>query len=160
MKLKKCDEMIEGLEVKQLKVIKDERGFLMEILRSDDKFFEKFGQVYLSSCNPGYAKAWHYHKKQTDFFVIIKGNAKIVLYDLRENSPTKGELQEFIVGEENAMLIKIPPFVVHGYTALNNQPAFLLNCPTETYDYRQPDEYRLPFNTKEIPYDWRVDKGG
>lgn len=152
--------MINGVEIKQLKVIKDERGWLMEILRCDEKLFKKFGQVYLSVCRPSYAKAWHYHKIQTDFFTIVKGNAKIVLFDMREDSPTKGQIQEFVAGDSNPILIKIPPFVVHGFTALNNEPTFLINCPTEPYSHKEPDEYKIPFDSKEIPYNWGVDKGG
>lgn len=151
--------MIDGVEVKQLKVIKDERGWLMEILRSDEKIFEKFGQVYLSVCKPGYVKAWHYHKAQIDLFTIVKGNAKVVLYDMREHSPTKGEIQEFMMGESNPILIKIPPFVVHGFTTIENETCFLINCPTKPYNPDKPDEFRIPFDSKEIPYDWGVEKG-
>lgn len=152
--------MIDGVEIKNLVIHRDDRGWLMEILRSDDKIFEKFGQVYVTTCNPGIAKAWHYHKNQTDFFTVISGKAKIVLYDRRGNSPTKGELNEFIVGEENSILIKIPKEVVHGFAALDNKVAFVINCPTLPYNSDNPDEFRLPFDTKEIPYDWGVEKGG
>ena len=89
---------IDGVKIKDLKVIKDERGYLMEMLRCDDKIFDRFGQVYLSVCVPGFVKGWHYHKAQTDYFVVVKGNAKIVLYDDREGSKTKGKVQEFFSG--------------------------------------------------------------
>ena len=153
------ESMISGVEVKQLKAIKDERGLVMEILRSDDKIFEKFGQVYISVCNPGYVKAWHYHKLQNDFFAVAKGNAKVVLYDNREDSPTKGEVQEFEMGESNPLLIKIPPLVIHGFSALGGEPCLLVNCSTKPYNHEKPDEYKMPFNSKEIPYDWKVSKG-
>ena len=81
--------MIEGVKVKKLKVIPDERGHLMEMLRDDDEFFQRFGQVYLSVVYPGVVKGWHYHKKQTDHFVFVKGMAKVVLYDGREESRTR-----------------------------------------------------------------------
>ena len=152
--------MIEGIETKKLKVVRDYRGHLMEMLRADDKLFEKFGQVYLSVCLPGVVKGWHYHKKQTDNFVIVNGNAKVVLYDMRKDSSTKGRIQEFFVGEKNPMLIKIPPYIAHGMTPADNEPIFLINCPTEVYNYEKPDEHRIPFNSKEIPYDWGVSKGG
>jgi dTDP-4-dehydrorhamnose 3,5-epimerase len=155
----KDENMISGVEVKQLKPIKDERGLVMEILRSDDKIFEKFGQVYISVCNPGYVKAWHYHKLQNDFFAVVKGNAKVVLYDNREDSSTKGEVQEFEMGEKNPILIKIPPLVIHGFTALGKEQCFLVNCSTEPYNHGKPDEYKMPFDSKEIPYDWGVEKG-
>ncbi|MFH1537742.1 MAG: WxcM-like domain-containing protein, partial [bacterium] len=78
--------MIDGVKEKKLRVIPDERGFLMEMLRSDDPFFQKFGQVYLTAAYPGVVKGWHYHKKQTDHFIAVKGMMKVVLYDRREGS--------------------------------------------------------------------------
>lgn len=146
--------MIEGVEVKKLRLIPDERGFVLEILRSDDNLFMKFGQVYISVAYPGIVKAWHYHKIQTDFFTIIKGMAKVALYDYRKNSKTYKEINEFFIGELNPLLIKIPPLVLHGFKPLGNEPAYLLNIPTELYNYENPDEYRIDYKSKEIPYEW------
>jgi dTDP-4-dehydrorhamnose 3,5-epimerase len=145
---------IKGVLTKKLRVIPDERGKLMEILRCDDPFFQKFGQVYLSVVYPGVVKGWHYHKLQTDNFVVIKGMAKVVLYDRREDSPTAGKLQEFFIGDQNPLLITIPPGVVHGMKGIGTESAYLINCPTEPYNYTQPDEYRLPPHGDEIPYNW------
>jgi len=152
--------MIQDVEIKNLKVITDNRGFLMEMLRCDDPIFEKFGQVYLSVCNPNIVKGWHYHKKQVDHFVIVKGNAKVVMYDLREGSPTKGEVQEVFMGENNPILLKIPAFVLHGMTPADNNPIYLVNCPTLPYEYKNPDEFRVDFKSKDIPYDWGLEEGG
>jgi dTDP-4-dehydrorhamnose 3,5-epimerase len=105
--------VIEGVKVKKLKVIPDERGLLMEMMRDDDEFFQRFGQVYLSVVYPGAVKGWHYHKKQTDHFVFVKGMAKVVLYDGRETSKTRGEVNEFFMGEQNPILLVIPPLVLH-----------------------------------------------
>jgi len=153
-------EPISGVKSKRLKLIPDERGWLMEILRSDDReFFEKFGQVYVTVCYPGVFKAWHYHKVQSDHFCCLKGMAKVVLFDNREGSPTKGRLNEFIIGELNPTLLKIPPLVLHGFTAVGSEPAFILNVPTEVYRYDAPDEHRVPYDSPDIPYDWRVKHG-
>lgn len=152
--------MIEGVQVKQLKVIPDERGFLMEMMRADDDFFQRFGQVYLSVCSPGYAKGWHYHKVQTDHFVVVKGQGRVVLYDQREESATSGEIQEFSMGERNPILVVIPPYVLHGITPDGDEPCYLINIPTEPYKYNEPDEYRVPFDDPSIGYDWGVSKGG
>ena len=152
--------MIEGVEIKKLKLIPDSRGFLMEMLRCDDKLFEKFGQVYLSVCKPGVVKGWHYHKKQIDNFVVVKGNAKVVLYDGRKDSQTKDDLQEVFMGEDNPILLKIPTYVVHGITPVGDEPSYLINCPTLPYDYKSPDEFRISFKSKEIPYDWGLEEGG
>lgn len=152
--------MINGVEVKKLKSIKDERGFLMEILRNDDGIFERFGQTYLTAVNPGYVKGWHFHKKQTDYFVCVKGKVKVVLYDPRPESETKGEIQEFFLSFDNPMLVKIPTGVYHGFEADCNEISFILNIPTELYNYDEPDEHRIPFDSDEIPYKWKSEKGG
>jgi dTDP-4-dehydrorhamnose 3,5-epimerase len=146
--------MIEGVNVKKLRVIPDERGFLMEMLRADDPFFQKFGQAYLTAAYPGVVKGWHYHKIQTDHFIVVKGMMKVVLYDMRENSSTKGEINEFFMGELNPMLITIPPGVLHGMKCISEEIAFLINIPTEIYEYGDPDEHRVAAHDNDIPYDW------
>jgi dTDP-4-dehydrorhamnose 3,5-epimerase len=146
--------IIDGVIVKKLKVIPDERGYLMEMVRSDDEFFRKFGQVYLSVAYPGVVKGWHYHKDQTDHFTVVKGMLKVVLYDQREGSPTRGQINEFFIGEKNPILIVIPPMVVHGVKGLGNEPGFLVNVPDKVYNYESPDEYRIDPHGDEIPYDW------
>ncbi len=151
--------MIEGVEIKKLRVIPDERGWLMEILRCDDKLFKKFGQVYLSVVYPGVVKGWHYHKIQTDYFTIVKGMAKVVLYDSREDSRTFREVEEFFIGEKNPILIKIPPLVYHGMKGIGVEPAYLINCPTEPYNYENPDEYRVSPTDPTIPYNWKIKEG-
>jgi dTDP-4-dehydrorhamnose 3,5-epimerase len=126
----------------------------MEMLRSDWEEFETFGQVYLTAVYPGVVKGWHYHKKQTDHFICIHGMAKVVLYDGREGSPTHGEVNEFFMGELNPILLKIPPGVMHGFKGISQEMALIVNVPTELYNYDEPDEYRLPPHTDQIPYDW------
>jgi dTDP-4-dehydrorhamnose 3,5-epimerase len=151
--------MIHGVKVKKLNPLPDERGLVMEIIRCDDEIFKKFGQVYITTAYPGVVKAWHYHKKQTDSFAVIHGMIKIVLYDPRKNSPTKGEINEFFLGIHNPLLVQIPPEVYHGFKGIDEQESIMLNCPTEPYNRQKPDEYRLPAHTKKIPYDWtRQDK--
>ncbi len=151
--------MIEGVKLKDLKVIPDERGRLMEILRADDELFKKFGQVYMTTAYPGVVKAWHYHKLQTDNMTIIKGMMKIVLYDARKDSPTHGEVNEFFLGEHNPKLLQIPKLVYPGCKCISQEEAVVINIPTETYNYEAPDEYRLDPHRNEIPYDWRLKEG-
>ncbi len=146
--------MIQGVITKPLNVIPDERGYLMEMLRSDDTFFEKFGQVYLTVVYPGVVKGWHYHKIQVDHFCVVKGMAKVVLYDSREDSPTRGEINEYYMGEKNPMLLVIPRGVLHGMKGIGTEPAFLINTPTEPYHSGSPDEYRVDPHTGGIPYSW------
>ena len=151
--------MIEGVKTKDLKVIPDERGFLMEMLRSDDEIFERFGQVYMTCCYPDVVKGWHYHRKQTDFFICVRGMAKVVLWDGRDGSKTYGEVNEFFMGERKQFVLRIPPLVMHGFKAIGGEAAFIINCPTEPFDYKEPDEFRLPWDTDEIPYDWDIKMG-
>ena len=147
-------KLIHGVNVKPLKVIADERGYLMEMMRCDDPFFQKFGQTYVSVAYPGVVKGWHYHTLQTDHFVIVKGMMKVVLYDDREGSPTRGEVNEFFMGERNPILITIPPGVWHGMKGIGTEPAMLVNTPTEAYDHADPDEVRADPHKSHIPYDW------
>lgn len=146
--------MIDGVQVKKLRVIPDERGRLMEILRSDDEMFRQFGQVYMTTAYPGVVKGWHYHKKQFDNMAVLKGMMKIVLYDSREGSPTRGQVNEFFAGEHNPVLIHIPPLVYHGFKCISEQEAIVVNVPTELYNYSGPDEFRVDPRSNDIPYNW------
>ena len=148
--------MIHGVKVKQLRANADERGYLMEILREDDEIYERFGQVYVSLNYPGIIRAWHYHLKQTDYFVCLKGMIKVPLYDARPDSPTRGEVNEFFLGEHHRILLAIPIGVYHGYKTIGVEPSLLLNFPTKPYDRADPDEHRVPFDSPEIPYNWDV----
>jgi len=150
----KPKKTIEGVTTRDLRLIPDERGRLMEILRADDKEFTKFGQVYVTTAYPGVVKAWHYHNLQDDNMTVLKGMAKIVLYDDRESSPTKGLVNEFFVGEHNRVLIHIPKLIWHGFKCISNTEAMIMNIVTECYNYKNPDEYRKPPHGSDIPYDW------
>jgi dTDP-4-dehydrorhamnose 3,5-epimerase len=148
--------MIDGVRTKVLKVIPDERGRLMETLRSDDPIFLKFGQAYITTAYPGVVKGWHYHKIQVDNFVPVKGMFKVVLFDDREGSKTRGEVNEFFVGAHNPLLVQIPTHVLHGFKAIGTEEAIMLNLPTETFKYDAPDEYRVDPRDRRVPYDWSL----
>ena len=152
-------DYISGVKTRGLKLIPDDRGWLMEMLRSDWEEFEKFGQTYVTACYPGVVKAWHYHKHQTDHFICVSGMAKVALYDPRDNSPTKGMVNEFFMGTLNPILVKIPNMVYHGFTAIGNEMTIVVNVPTELYKYDKPDEYRVPYDDPSIPYKWEVRMG-
>ena len=148
------NELIDGVKVKKLRVIPDERGRLMEILRCDDALFTEFGQAYMTTAYPGVVKGWHYHKKQIDNMAVVRGMMKLVLYDGREDSPTYRMVNEFFFGEHNPLLIQIPKFVFHGFKAISECEAIVVNFPTEPYNYENPDEFRVDPHTNEIPYVW------
>lgn len=158
-KLKRGKIVIADVMIKKLKVIPDERGRLMEILRCDDEMFRNFGQVYMTTAYPGVVKGWHYHKKQFDNMSVIKGMMKIVLYDGRDASATQGEVNEIFAGEHNPVLVHIPPYVYHGFKCISTEEALVVNVPTEPYDYHEPDEFRLPPHDGSIPYQWERKDG-
>jgi dTDP-4-dehydrorhamnose 3,5-epimerase len=151
-------KIIEGIELKQLKKNVDERGYLCEVLRSDWDIFKQFTMAYFSVTHPGVVRAWHRHArtKQQDYMCFLRGSAKVAVYDDREGSPTKGLVNEFVIGEDNLTLVKIPGECWHGFKVLGTVPAVLINLPDKLYDYQNPDEERLPPDTDKIPYDWRL----
>ena len=147
--------MIDGVKVKKLKIIPDDRGRLMEILREDDDMFERFGQVYMTTAFPGVIKAWHFHKKQTDNFTCISGKMRLGLYDARKDSPTYGNVEEYIISLDDPMLVQIPPEVYHGFKCISENEAVVINTVTVPYDPSTPDEYRADAFDENIPFDWK-----
>lgn len=147
--------MIHGVKVKKLKIIPDERGRLMEILRRDDNCFKKFGQVYMTTAYPGVVKAWHYHKKQDDNFTCVHGKIRLGLYDARKNSPTYKEVNEFILSTDDPILVSIPKMIYHGFKGIADCESIVINTPTLPYNHKKPDEFRLDPYDNDIAYDWR-----
>jgi dTDP-4-dehydrorhamnose 3,5-epimerase len=147
--------MIKGVNVKKLKIIRDDRGRLMEILRSDEKIFKKFGQVYMTTAYPGVVKAWHWHAKQDDNFTCVHGKIRLALYDARKNSPTYKEVDEFILSPDGPILVTIPRMVYHGFKGIADCESIVINTPTLPYNYKKPDEERLDAYDNDIKYDWR-----
>lgn len=146
--------MIKGVEIKKLKIIPDDRGYLVEVVRSDDKLLKKFGQTTFTLSYSGVIKAFHYHQKQDDVWFIARGNVQVVLHDLRKNSATYQETQVIYAGETNPVVIKIPRGVAHGYRVLGNESAIVFYHMTETYNPN--DEFRIPFDDPEIGFDWKT----
>ena len=146
--------MIDGVKLKKLRVMPDERGRLTEILRKDDDLFLGFGQVYVTTTYPGVVKAWHLHRKQTDNIACVAGMIKVALYDGREGSPTRGRVDTFYLGVHNPVLLQVPAGIYHGWMCVSGEEAIIVNVPTEVYVYAEPDEQRLDAHDKSIPYDW------
>jgi dTDP-4-dehydrorhamnose 3,5-epimerase len=149
------ESKIAGVKIKQLRRIEDDRGWLMEILRDDDPEFLGFGQAYLTTCYPGIVKAWHAHRKQTDNFCLLRGAAKIGLFDGRPDSPTHRQTDTVILSERTPLLLQIPPLVWHGQMALGSEVSYLLNIPTEHYNREGPDELRADPFDNDFGYDWK-----
>ena len=144
--------MIEGVLIKSLRQIPDERGKIMHMLRADDPHFDNFGEIYFSVVYPDVIKGWHLHTKMTLNYAVVSGMIKLVLYDARKESPTKGELQELYIGGDNYALVKIPPGIYNGFKGIGVEPAIVANCSDIPHD---PEEIQRmdPFS-KDIPYDW------
>lgn len=154
---------IYGVKIKNLKIHKDipdtdnpgeKPGILMEVLRDDDGLLKKFGQTTFTVAHPGTIKAFHWHKKQDDLWFFAQGKAMVALYDLREESPTRGETQAIVADAKNPQLILIPAGVAHGYKALGDEPVMLFYHTTECYNSAAPDEERIPHNNLKINFNW------
>ncbi len=149
--------MIDGVAVKNLKIIPDDRGRLMEIFRCDDSFYSQFGQVYFTTAFPGIVKAWHYHKKQDDNFTCVAGRIKLGLYDARDDSPTKGKVNTFYLSLNEPKIVHIPKGVYHGFKCVSDQEAMVINTVTLPYDHQQSDEFRVDASDSGIPFNWIED---
>jgi dTDP-4-dehydrorhamnose 3,5-epimerase len=144
--------MIRDVQCKPLKVIADDRGCFMEIVREDDPFFTRFGQSNFTITYPGVVKAWHWHREQDDLWFVTSGMAQVGLHDLREDSPTRGQTDVFYLGDQNRALLFIPRGVAHGYRVLGTVPLGLVYYTTRRYDPH--DELRRPWNDPTIGFDW------
>ncbi|PIT88136.1 MAG: dTDP-4-dehydrorhamnose 3,5-epimerase [Candidatus Magasanikbacteria bacterium CG10_big_fil_rev_8_21_14_0_10_36_32] len=146
--------MIQDVIVKPLKKIVDERGCIMHMLKATDPEFKQFGEIYFSTVYPGVIKGWHFHETMTLNYAVIKGNIKLVLFDQRENSQTKGEVQEIFLGDKNYCLVTVPPGIWNGFKGIGLEEAIVANCATHPHD---PLEIkRVDTFTDQIPYDWNI----
>lgn len=149
--------MIEGVEIFPLRRIQDERGMVMHMLKATDPHFQEFGEIYFSVIHPGVIKAWHLHSRMTINYAVVSGNIKLALFDQRPDSKTKGELQEIYLGQVNYNLVRVPPGVVNGFTAVGGEKAIVANCADIPHD---PAEItRIDPFTPTIPYDWQLKHG-
>lgn len=144
--------MIEGVTISEKKVISDNRGKILHMLRNDDENFTKFGEIYFSYVYPNQFKAWHLHKKMTLNYVAVYGEIKIVLFDDRKESKTFGEIQEIFLSNENHKLITIPPMIWNGFSSANKNLAVLANCSNIPHD--KSEIVRLNYDDPKFPYDW------
>lgn len=146
--------MIDGVKVIPLRKIPDERGMIMHMMRSNDPHFEKFGEIYFATAYPGVIKGWHLHTKQVQFYAVVVGMIKLVMYDDRPDSPTYKELMELFVGENNYQLVRIPTGVINGWKCIGTQTAMVANCATLPYEDNEMLRYE-PFGDK-VPYKWDI----
>ena len=145
---------IQGVEIIKKNQIVDDRGMILHMLRVDDKNYKKFGEIYFSTVNPNKIKAWHFHKLMTLNYAVVHGSIKLVLYDDRDESKTKGTIQEIILSNENHYLVSIPPKIWNGFCSSDNKHAILANCSDIPHD--KEEIIRLPFDDPKFPYKWKI----
>lgn len=151
----KLDELIEGVSVREVLHVPRQHGVITELYRPDwDPSGEPVIHAYQSRLYPGAIGAWSCHARTIDRLFVNQGNLKVVLFDGREDSTTSRRICELYVGDARPALVVIPIGVWHGLQNLGSSDALVLNFPTRAYDYEDPDHYRLPFDTPEIPYTW------
>jgi dTDP-4-dehydrorhamnose 3,5-epimerase len=146
------DTMIDGASFVPLRRIPDERGTIMHMLRRDDPHFEEFGEIYFTTVYEGAVKGWHRHRELTLNYAVPFGRIKLVLYDVREGSPTRGTLVEAFLGADNYVLAVVPPGVWNGMKGLSTPPALVANCATQTHDPSRSE--RIDPHGDAVPYDW------
>jgi dTDP-4-dehydrorhamnose 3,5-epimerase len=146
--------MINGVALTPLRQIFDERGKVMHMLREDSDVFSRFGEIYFSCTHPGVVKAWHLHKEMTLNYAVIYGEIKFVLFDDREGSRTRGEVQELFISPENYFLLTVPPLIWNGFKSVGTNTAIVAICTTLPHS---PNEIeRRPAFDVSIPYDWGI----
>lgn len=148
---------IRGVKIKKLVRHCDDRGFFQEILRDDENLLDRFGQLSMSKTFPGVIKAFHYHEHQDDLWFFPSGNAQVVLYDLRKDSPSSGVTEKFYMGEDNPALLLIPKGVAHGYRVLGNSPVVIIYFTTLSYNPADPDEKRIAYDDPGIGFNWETE---
>lgn len=148
---------IDGVSVHEVLHVPRDHGTITEIYRPEwDPTGLPVVQVYQSRLFPGALGAWSCHAHNIDRLFINQGHVKVVLFDGREASPTFRKINEFLIGDTRPTFVVIPPGVWHGVQNLGPSEALMLNLPTNPYNYQDPDHYRLPFDSDEIPYAWAV----
>lgn len=146
--------MIEGVKVVPLKQIPDERGTVMHMLKRTDPHFIQFGEIYFTTVHPGVVKGWHKHQRMTLNYACVYGRIKLVLYDDREDSATRGEVMELFLGPHDYQLVQIPTNTWNSFKGLGGGTSIVANCATEPHTKEFTDAIE-PLNDSFIPYDWR-----
>ena len=149
---------IEGVVLNPTAVIGDDRGIILELIDLRQEYWSLGSPfVYMGTCRPRRAKGWGMHKNHTDRYMIIAGEMVLALYDGRDDSPTSGVVQEFYLTRDGLNQLTIPPGVWHAHYNPGETDLIFVNAPSQPYNHADPDKWRLPIDTDEIPYTF---KGG
>jgi dTDP-4-dehydrorhamnose 3,5-epimerase len=146
-------ELIEGVTCREVRSVVTANGVTTELYRNDwgivDGDFQQALHVALRS---GAVSAWHQHHERWDFLFAVGGHIRLVLYDPREDSATHGQVDVLHLAPQRPMLVAVPPYIWHGVQNLSSGGSSFLNFFDRPYDYDDPDEWRLPPDSPEIPY--------
>ena len=149
----KKESKIEGVIIQNLKIISDDRGSVLHMLREDSSLFTVFGEIYFSEINPKTIKAWKLHKSLTQNIAVLMGKIRLVLYDNRPSSKTLGQIIEHEIGRDsNYCLVQIPPMLWYGFQSLDNQKALIANCTDQPHDPLESESISIDSN--KIPFQW------
>lgn len=144
---------LDGVVARQISNVLTDSGYLTEVWRPEwDLDALPVGQVFQRILEPGTASGWHVHAVTTDRLFCGHGRIRLALYDGRTDSSTHGKAVELRLGAERPAVIGVPPGVWHGVRNLGSAPALFLNVVDVAYDYEDPDHYRLPIDTPQIPF--------
>lgn len=149
--------MIHDVIITPLKIIEDDRGRIMHMLRCDASVYEQFGEIYFSTVFPGAVKAWKRHRRMRINLTVPVGRIRLVLYDGREGSSSKGKFQVILIGPDNYVLVTVPPLIWFGVAGMWHHESFLANLATLPHDPAELE--RCPAHTSEIPYIWDLGFG-
>ena len=151
---------IDGVALRPAITHPDERGELCEIYDPTWGVLPApLTYVYMATVRPGKIKGWVYHEFQDDRLFVAFGAVKIVLYDLRAESPTKGMINEFHVTERNRGLLVVPRMVAHAVQNIGSVDAAFINMPTKPFNHEKPDKRRIPLDSPDIPYSFEPSIG-
>ena len=145
--------MIHDVKITPLKIISDQRGKVMHMLRSDSKVFSQFGEIYFSTIFFDVIKAWHLHKEATLNYACVKGKVRLVLFDNRDKSPTQGIYQELILGQKDYFLVTIPANVWNGFKGIDKSESIVANCLT--IPHNEKEMVRRDPSDRSFNYKWR-----
>ncbi|MDC1382727.1 dTDP-4-dehydrorhamnose 3,5-epimerase family protein [Candidatus Puniceispirillum sp.] len=144
--------MIEGVKITALRQIEDDRGKVMHMMRSDNENFNQFGEIYFSTVNPGFVKGWHLHLEMEINYAVPIGSIKLVLYDDRQTSKSKGTVEEILLSPDKYCCVKIPPLIWNGFKGMGDTPALIANCSSIPHN---PEEIlRISYLDPKVPYVW------
>ena len=151
--------LINGVVFRPTRPVPHEDGHVTEVARTSWGILgEPIVQVHVTTTLPGRIRAWGLHQRSMDRLFVVSGLVTIVVFDGRNDSPTRGRVNVLTISERNPGLLLIPPNLYHGWKNIGTSEATIINMPDQMYDYEQPDALDLPWDSEAarriVPYRW------